>query len=372
MPTSLRDRPRRAARLALGLLLAGCGASGPRMAPSGAAGQAGTTASGGAGGGAGACPTADGTLARVASIVTPKCATANCHDPITLQSGMDLSTAEMIHHSWVGVHGLDQCTDKPVLRVLPGNPDGSFVMAKISGQGVTCARATRMPPPPADALSACEIETVRAWIAAGAPAEPAPADGGTDGGLDDGAVDGPDDGSADAPDVDPTACTSTQGCDPISEICVEVQPTSTSDNCFTYWQCFTHDLDEDVEAHACPPEVVTFCGCDGNEYRASWSCPGHPYDHIGSCSDGSSCDANRVRCTDAAPACPAGQVPAVIAGCWGPCVPITSCRCDQNWQCPQRDVYRCVTYPDFRCEPIPPPNDGGADAPSDGGADAPD
>jgi hypothetical protein len=57
-------------------------------------------------------------------------------------------------------------------------------MIKIGAQGPFCSRATRMPPPPAQMLSACEIETVRAWIAAGAPAEPALIDGGSDGSVD--------------------------------------------------------------------------------------------------------------------------------------------------------------------------------------------
>jgi len=273
----------------------------------------------------------------------------------------------MIHHNWVGVRGLDQCTNMPAFRVLPGDPDKSFVMTKISSQGPFCARATRMPPPPVPMLSACEIEAVRAWIVAGAPAEPAPMDGGTDSAVDDGGedADASDDGSTDGPDIDPTACTSSRACDPVVEICVEVDPTSTADNCGSQWQCFTHDYEDDTLAHMCPTEIATFCGCDGKEFQASWACPGLPYDHIGACSDGYSCDQARVRCATPEPTCPDGQAPAVIAGCWGPCVPIEMCRCDQNWRCPPRDGYRCVTVPDFRCEPIPPPSDGGTDGSGD-------
>jgi hypothetical protein len=385
MPSFARDRPSRCvagstAAFALALAV-GCNSTRPNVPGTGTGGGVGGIGTGtggttGSGGAAGACPTADGTIESVAAIVVPKCATSSCHDAVTNQSGMDLSSPDMIHHNWVGVRGLDQCTNMPTFRVLPGNPDGSFVMTKIRALEPPCARATRMPPPPADMLSACEIETVRAWIATGAlpPGTPTDAsaadalDDGGDAGADDGG-DGPVEGGVDGGNVDPTACTSTKACDSVVEICVEVDPTTTSDNCFTHWQCFTHDFEPDTFAHACPPEIVTFCGCDGVEYQASWSCPGMPYDHIGSCGDGYSCDSGRVRCADAAPTCPAGQAPAVVAGCWGPCVPIEMCRCDQNWQCPQRDLYRCVLLPDFRCEPIPPPADAGADGPGDAAAD---
>ena len=380
MPSCARDLPGKlvagpAAAFALVLAVA-CSSTRPDAPGSGTGGgTAGTTGSGGA---AGACPTADGTIESVAEIVVPKCATASCHDAVTNQSGMDLSSAEMIHHNWVGVRGLDQCTNIPAFRVLPGNPDGSFVMTKIRALEPPCARATRMPPPPAEMLSDCEIETVRAWIAAGAHPPGWSIDASADGLADDGGDAGGDDGGdgsaeggVDGGDVDPTACTNTKACDSQVEICVEVDPTSTAGNCGSHWQCFTHDYDDDggVFAHMCPPEIVTFCGCDGTEFQASWSCPGMPYDHIGSCSDGYSCDAQRVRCTTPVPTCPDGQAPAVIAGCWGPCVPIEMCRCDENWRCPRTDAYHCVTLPDFRCEPIPAPTDAGMDGPGDAAAE---
>jgi hypothetical protein len=138
---------------------------------------------------------------------------------------------------------------------------------------------------------------------------------------------------------------------------------ATSNDCYTRWECYAHAPDEDLVAHECPPEIATFCACDGTMFEAAYACPIRPYDHIGACGDGSSCDAYRVRCNDPAPSCPVGQAPAVTAGCWGPCVPIAMCRCDQNWQCPQRDKYRCSLVPEFRCLPIPQ----GADASVDGG-----
>jgi hypothetical protein len=239
-------------------------------------------------------------------------------------------------------------------------------MTKIEATGPLCSLSNRMPPPPAAMLSACEIAAIRSWIAAGAPGPAGGADAGADA-PGDAVSDASDDGNADAnadtgaDAIEPGVCTSTQHCDPVSETCIEVMQSATGD-CSMRWECYSHAPEDETVEHACPPEVATFCGCDGTTFDASYGCAYRPYDHIGACGDGHSCDATRVRCADAPPTCPDGQAPAVTAGCWGPCVPIAMCRCDQNWQCPQRDRYRCSLLPDFRCGPIPPAADAGTDA----------
>ncbi len=302
----------------------------------------------------------DGTIASMAPIVVRTCAKAGCHDSLTHEHGMDLSTTDLIHQNWVGIKGLDHCSNMAVVRVAPGDPDGSFVMTKIRAPGAICSLGTRMPPPPADMLSSCEIESIRRWIVAGAPGPIGGVDAGDAGDVD-AAGDAGDDASPDAPD--PGGCTATNPCDPVTEICIESMPVATSDNCYTRWECYTHAPpdDGDTVQHACPPEIATFCACDGTMFEVPYACPNRPYDHVGACGDGYSCDIFRVRCADPEPTCPDGQVPAVVSGCWGPCVAIAMCRCDQNWQCPMRDIYRCSVYPVFRCGPIPPPRDGGTD-----------
>src|SRR5437016_1331411 len=45
-------------------------------------------------------------LEQVAKIVTPNCAVAGCHDSITHEHGMDLSTPASIYGSWVNQKGL--------------------------------------------------------------------------------------------------------------------------------------------------------------------------------------------------------------------------------------------------------------------------
>jgi hypothetical protein len=291
-------------------------------------------------------------MASVAAIVFGSCARAGCHDAVTHEHGMDLSTADLIHRHWVGKYGIDHCRNIAVPRVVAGDPDGSFVMTKLRGPEPLCSTSHRMPPPPAETLTACEIETVRLWIAAGAPPAP-PSDAGTDGDTPDASP--PDAAGEDAGDPDPSVCTSTKACDLTSELCVEVMPLTTSGNCYTRWECYTHaPPDDDPLRHPCPPEIVTFCACDGTTFEAPYACPHLPYEHVGACGDGYSCDAYRIRCSDPRPSCPAGQVPAVVNGCWGACVPIAMCRCDLNWQCPEREKYRCSDLPEFRCGPIQP------------------
>jgi hypothetical protein len=325
----------------------GCGRSRGAGSPDGA------TDAPGSGGSGGGCAT----QAAVAPIVMRACATSGCHDAVTHEHGMDLSTAHSIHASWVGKLGIDHCALDAVPRVVPGDPAASFVMTKIRGL-TTCDQSQRMPPPPASMLTDCEIETIRAWIQAGAPPPPG-VDGGADAAAPDAAVDADD---PEVPDDDPLLCTSMRPCDPIVEVCIEVggSPPPGVMSCDTRWECYTHfDDDDGTLKHPCPPEMAEFCGCDGVTFERPYACPDRPYQHIGACSDGVSCDAQRVRCSDPKPACPDGQMPAVVDACWGTCVPVSTCRCEFHWQC-DTSKYRCRGLPEFRCGPIPP--DGGADA----------
>jgi hypothetical protein len=190
------------------------------------------------------------------------------------------------------------------------------------------------------------------------------------------------DDAADAADeggLPPGVCTETQHCDPIVEVCIEdtSQPTPTGAGpaCGTYWQCYTHrppphgahDAPPPPH-HPCPTTSTDFCGCDGVTFQRGWYCADRPYDHIGACGDGYSCDAMRVQCADPAPSCPDGQIPAVVNNCWGPCIPFSDCRCEFVWQCQPSSKYTCNGYPVFRCAEV-----GSLDAGDDGaGTDATD
>jgi hypothetical protein len=283
----------------------------------------------------------------VAAVVIPSCAVAGCHDAVSKTHAMDLSTPEKIHSNWVDVRGFDHCTGLDTPRVIPGDPDGSLVVLKIEGIAV-CAQSNRMPLPPRDALTADQIAVIRAWIAAGAPSDGAPPDDGGVGDADDAAdAGGEDDGGL-------PGCSTTSPCPP-DLICDGL-------TCGGPWQCISHF--DDTREHPCEPETILFCGCDGVTFEASFTCPDRPWIHTGACDDGVSCTKEHVECADPKPSCPSGQEPSVVAGCWGPCVPVASCRCLYHWMCPNLEVNTCL-MPDYRCGPRPPSVDAGTDAGGD-------
>jgi hypothetical protein len=113
----------------------------------------------------GACavqPTFTSIQARVLS--SPTCALSGCH-ATPGQSGLSLDgSPDAVYAALVGVpsHG------SLMQRVAPGAPASSFLYAKLSEE--TPPSGTRMPQAAAP-LDACEIDAVRAWIAAGAPRE---------------------------------------------------------------------------------------------------------------------------------------------------------------------------------------------------------
>jgi hypothetical protein len=303
-------------------------------------------------------PDASATLLDgVAAIVVPNCAVGGCHDAQTKEHGMDLSTAASIYDAWVNKKGLDHCRNALRMRVVPGSAEGSYVMVKITG-AETCDLSQRMPPPPRMALSSEQIDIIRAWISAGAPVE------GVDAGSNDGngeisrdsAVSVADGWIADVPattDADPCGeagspksdsgpkpwslhqleCTATQPC-PEGMICVGA-------GCDDGWECFAHT--ESPGEHPCPTDYAPYCGCDGVTFMAIRTCPDRPYDHEGSCEDGVTCDPAALRCSGAEPPCPDGEVRSVVGGHYGVCVPIGSCHCDTDAQCPHQELYSCDT-----------------------------
>jgi hypothetical protein len=281
-------------------------------------------------------------LEEVAAIVIPNCAIGGCHDSVSETHSMDLSTAEKIYDFWVNQPGYDHCTHAEVPRVVPWNPDASLVVIKITGIDV-CAQSERMPLPPRPKLAAAQIETIRRWIAAGAPRGAASGDA------------GPVDASS-APDVadarselmvcedarrdgppppylpdpnDTAACTATSPC-PTGSQCI-------GEACGERWQCI---MDYDNK-HPCPTEQATYCGCDGVTFIAANTCPDRPYQYAGACDEGTNCDPTDIRCSEPEPPCPEGMLPSVVHGRYGPCVPFASCRCEYAWECPRRSQYAC-------------------------------
>src|SRR4051812_7484176 len=80
-------------------------------------------------------------------IIQPSCATANCHSQLAQRSGVTLDTV---------ADGYQQLMQRHF--VMPGNPDGSALMALLRGQG-----SRRMPPD--FPLPEVDIALIGAWIA---------------------------------------------------------------------------------------------------------------------------------------------------------------------------------------------------------------
>ena len=128
---------------------------------------------------------------------------------------------------------------------------------------------------------------------------------------------------------------------PLSATCSVDQPCVNGNcqglSCDKAWFCFGH-----FAPHPCPIDlIVPYCGCDGKTYYFPVTCPEVPYEYAGECGDGVNCDPNDVRCAQPEPDCGPGRVASVVAGCYGPCVPITSCRCIFAFECPKREFYDC-------------------------------
>ena len=71
---------------------------------------------------------------------------------------MDLTSAAASLAALVNVPSIQQAA---IMRVLPGNPDNSYLVHKLEANGVTVM-------PPTGMLPAAEITAIRDWITAGA------------------------------------------------------------------------------------------------------------------------------------------------------------------------------------------------------------
>jgi hypothetical protein len=94
------------------------------------------------------------------------CRVSTCHGEFT-QAGLDLRYGAA-HVSLVDQPATTPGADGQML-VTPGDPDASFLWRKLSG-ALDADEGDRMPAAGTSPLDALELELVRAWIAAGAPA----------------------------------------------------------------------------------------------------------------------------------------------------------------------------------------------------------
>ena len=166
----------------------------------------------------------------------------------------------------------------------------------------------------------------------------------------------PDDGASEAGDSNTMDGATSDQLSPDSDApishptCTVDQPCSNGDcigtSCDQAWTCFPH-----FAPHPCPFEIIPYCGCDGKTYYFPILCPQIPYLHAGECGDGVNCDRNDIRCAQPEPDCGPGRAASVVNGCYGACVPINSCRCIMEQECPGSGLYMC--NPLQRCDFYP-------------------
>jgi hypothetical protein len=156
----------RVAAALLMLVLAGCGAGGgegldQNGIPLGSAGSA----SGGGGEGGFLLPPVPGLQPTLDSIQTNvfslDCAKSGCHGGASAQQGMQLDPG----FAYGNLVNIASPRDPNQIRVIPGNPDNSFIIHKIEG---TQTLGDRMPQG-GPYLPQSTIDVIRQWIANGAP-----------------------------------------------------------------------------------------------------------------------------------------------------------------------------------------------------------
>lgn len=117
--------------------------------------------------------TTEGVQPTWASIQTEvfnkSCATSGCHDGVSKRGNLDLE-ASASYQALVGVNPKHASTNNTDLkRVVPGNPDKSFLLIKLVAPGPT--QGKRMPIGGEPPLDEATIGAIRTWIANGAKQE---------------------------------------------------------------------------------------------------------------------------------------------------------------------------------------------------------
>jgi hypothetical protein len=110
----------------------------------------------------GTTPTGSGTTfsGAVQPILDARCATPGCHGSLAPQAGLDLTAGKSYDNLM-----LPSMQNPDVPRVTPGNPTNSYLITKLTGNGLM---GNQMPLG-SQPLAPEELEVVRTWISYGAP-----------------------------------------------------------------------------------------------------------------------------------------------------------------------------------------------------------
>ena len=99
-------------------------------------------------------------------VFEPGCAFSGCHGADTLAGGLDLSSAEATHASLFDVPAANELAAlNGWVRVLPGDPEKSFLVRKLTGPGPGEGSAM---PNAAQELDPYYMDLLRTWIEEGA------------------------------------------------------------------------------------------------------------------------------------------------------------------------------------------------------------
>ena len=110
------------------------------------------------GGAAPMAPTLDSIQVNVFSV---SCAISGCHGGGTVQFGLNLDSG----FSAGNLINVASQQDASLIRVIPGNPNGSFLIQKLEGTQTVGRRMPDFSPP----LPQATIDVIRQWIQNGAP-----------------------------------------------------------------------------------------------------------------------------------------------------------------------------------------------------------
>ena len=109
----------------------------------------------------GAAPLAP-TLASIqVNVFSVNCAVPGCHGGTAAQQGLRLDPG----FSAGNLINVASTQDATLIRVIPGNPGGSFLIQKLEGTQTVGRRMPDFSPP----LPQATIDVIRQWIANGAP-----------------------------------------------------------------------------------------------------------------------------------------------------------------------------------------------------------
>lgn len=144
----------------------GDGGEGGASTASSTSGSGATGGAGGATGGTGGSGAASSFSEVMDVLITGGCTNGYCHGggsgTMTLSADPEVTYLSLVDQPAGGV----SCKPGAMTRVVPGDPENSLLWQKIAPGVTPCG--SKMPPE-SMGLNEAQVETVRGWIAAGAP-----------------------------------------------------------------------------------------------------------------------------------------------------------------------------------------------------------